>query len=440
MAKVFTQAGVEKLKPIPGRRRVIRDGASTALFLVIQSSGHKSWMMRFRYGTGATKIFLGPLDISGRRHDGEPVIGQPLSLVQARQVASKINADRAAGVDVIAAHRAKKHRQRIGVIEAAANSFAAAVKDFIIQHAQPKTRSWKQTASILGLDAELNVKTGGLAERWGDRDVKSLDASDLFSVIEESRRISVPGMAARHDRPSEARARKTHKALRGLFGWLLRRRRVAANPMTTLHPPSAPSSRDRVLTNAEIRLFWAATETLTEPYGDALRMLLVSGCRLNEIARLRWEEVSDDCSTITISGERTKNGRAFIIPVPPMARHLLADQPRGGPFVLSTTSGISPISSWSDVKRHLDAAMGNVPAWVIHDLRRTAATHMAEIGIQPHIIEAILNHVSGHRAGVAGVYNRAAYAAEKKAALEQWNNHVKSIVDDKKVVAMQRGR
>ena len=84
--------------------------------------------------------------------------------------------------------------------------------------------------------------------------------------------------------------------------------------------------------------------------------------------------------------------------------------------------------------------MGNVPAWVIHDLRRTAATHMAEIGIQPHIIEALLNHVSGHKAGVAGIYNRAAYSSEKKAALEKWADHIRSIVDDTKVVAIRGGR
>ena len=238
MAKVFTQAGVEKFKPIPGKRRVIRDGASTALFLIVQSSGHKSWMMRFRYGAGATKIFLGPLNISGRRPDGELVIGQPLTLVQARSSASKINADRAAGIDVIAVHRARKHRRKVAIAEAHTNAFSTAVRDFIVNHAQPKTRSWKQTASILGLDIDLNVKSGGLAERWGDRDVKTIDAGDLFSAIEKSRRHGIPGMTARHDRPSEARARKTHKALRGLFSWLLRHRRVAANPMTTstLHP------------------------------------------------------------------------------------------------------------------------------------------------------------------------------------------------------------
>ena len=168
--------------------------------------------------------------------------------------------------------------------------------------------------------------------------------------------------------------------------------------MTTLHPPSAPSSRDRVLSNSEIRSFWAACETLPGPSGSVLRLLLIAGARLNEIARLRWEEVSDDLSIITIPGERTKNSRALVVPLPPLARQLIANRDRDGTFVFTTTGGITPISSWSDVKRRLDAAMGNVSPWVLHDLRRSATTHMAEIGIQPHIIEAILNHVSGHKA------------------------------------------
>ena len=198
-----------------------------------------------------------------------------------------------------------------------------------------------------------------------------------------------------------------------------------------------------MLSNSEIRSFWAACETLPGPSGSVLRLLLIAGARLNEIAQLRWEEVSDDFATLTIPGERTKNSRALVVPLPPLARQLVAAQERNGPFVF-TTNGVTPASGWSMAKKRLDAAMGNVPAWVIHDLRRTAATHMAEIGVQPHIIEAVLNHVSGHQSGVAGIYNRAAYSAEKKDALERWAAHiqsiVQSIVDDRKVVAIRGGQ
>ena len=123
-----------------------------------------------------------------------------------------------------------------------------------------------------------------------------------------------------------------------------------------------------------------------------------------------------------------------------MARTILAGAKRveGCAYVFSN-NGKSPLSWWTEIKGRLDAAMKPAVPWVLHDLRRTAATGMAELGIAPHIVEAVLNHVSGAKAGVAGVYNRAAYAPEKKAALERWASHVAGIVSGKpvNVVAMR---
>jgi integrase len=112
--------------------------------------------------------------------------------------------------------------------------------------------------------------------------------------------------------------------------------------------------------------------------------------------------------------------------------------PTAGDLVF-TTDGAHPVSIGSKIKRRLDAAM-SIPSWRLHDLRRTAATGMAEIGIAPHIIEACLNHVSGHKAGVAGIYNRAAYAPEKKAALERWAAHVDGLISGKPANVVQMHR
>jgi integrase len=133
-----------------------------------------------------------------------------------------------------------------------------------------------------------------------------------------------------------------------------------------------------------------------------------------------------------IPGSRTKNHRPHVVPLPPSARDLIADVRRteGCEYVFSTT-GSSPVSGWSKIKERLDAAMKPATPWVLHDLRRTCATGMAELGIAPHIIEAALNHISGARAGVAGVYNRAAYLPEKKAALERWADHIEGLVSGK---------
>jgi integrase len=445
MAKVLTQAAVAKAKAVPGKTRIIKDGASRALFLVIQSSGHKSWLMRWRRtGGGEDKIVLGPVDQSGRRHDTEPVIGQPLTLTQARQLAAKLNADRAAGVDVGADHRARKHRQKIAITEAANSSFSVAVKDFVEQHAKPKTRGWKETATLLGLTEDLGLKKNGLADRWSDRDVRSIDSHDLFSIVEEARRISIPGIPAKRDGPSENRARKVHAALSQLYSWLLRKRRIELNPMATLHAPAAPSARDRVLSSPEISQLWAAINTLTEPFGDVIKLLLLTGARLNEIAQLQWEEIGLDgamnIGTLNISGARTKNKLTFIIPLPPLGRQILSKyvQDQDGRFVFSTTGG-TPISGWSKIKRRLDTAMGDVPPWRLHDIRRSVATHMAGIGIPPHVVEAVLNHVSGFRASVAGTYNRHSYSTEKREALQRWADHLDAIVSGRQKLTPIRG-
>jgi integrase len=436
----FTQAAVEKLKPHPTKRRVIRDAASRSLFLIVQPrSGFKSWMMRFRRaGEGADKMVLGPADISHRRPVDQPVVGQPLNLIEARVLASQINAKRAAGVDVIAAHRARKHRQKIAIVEAQANSFSIAVKDFV-EHCREHTRGWKSTAANLGLDANLNFKPNdGLVHRWGSRDIKQIDSSELHAAIEEARRVAVPGIPPKRDGVSESRARSLHATLSQLFSFLARRRRIEINPMASLHPPAVPKARDRVLSSVEIATVWKAFEAAKEPFTSALRLLLLTGCRLDEISSLQWHEVTEDGTMIVLGGDRTKNHRAFTIPLPPMGRDLVAAQARDGRYVFSTTGGLSPISSWSKAKERVDAAAGIATRWVLHDLRRTCATGMAEIGVPPHIVEAVLNHVSGAKAGVAGIYNRAAYAEEKKAALEKWAKHLHIVVGDKKTVAIRK--
>lgn len=430
MATTLTQAAVERLKPTAGRRRFVRDAASRSLYLVVHPTGQRSWLMRFRRPGGkVANLVLGAVDLSRRSQSGEPEIGQPLTLVAARLLASKINAERASGRDVVADHKARKHRRHAEIAEAAANSFTVAARDFVEQHAKAKTRGWKETARNLGFDYDLEPREGGLADRWSDRSVKSLDAHDLFAAVEEARRFSTPGIEPRRAEPSEARARKLHAALSIMFSWLQRRRRIEVNPMASLHPPSAPKARDRVLTKAEIAKLWAATDAVSDPFGAVFKLLLLTGARLNEIARLEWEEASEDCSTITVPGSRTKNHLPFDIFLPPAAREIISSLPRRDdcPFAF-TTNGVTPISGWGKVKRRLDAAMGNVPPWRIHDLRRTAATGMAELGIPPHIVESCLNHISGHRAGVAGTYNRAQYGSEKREALERWAAHLATIV------------
>ena len=231
-----------------------------------------------------------------------------------------------------------------------------------------------------------------------------------------------------------------HQALSTLFGWLLQRRRVASNPCAGVWHSHPPVARERVLSETEIRWLWLGCDQITIPYGALFRLLLLTGCRLNEVTAMRRTELSDDGATWTIPGERTKNHRTHVVPLAPLAREILASVPpieSAAGFVF-TVSGTRPVTSFSATKAELDRpclplrTRSAGPTRPFRGGRYTicgaaAATGMAEIGIAPHIVEACLNHVSGARAGVAGIYNRAVYGPEKKAALERWAAHVQGL-------------
>jgi integrase len=443
MAKTLTAAAVKNYRPGKGRRE-IPEGGCPGLYLVIQASGHRSWALRFRRPSGRpAKLTLGPVDLSGKEAEGVPVLGQPLTLASARRLAADIGHQRALGRDVVADYDASRRRQRSEHETGAKSTFAAAAKDFIGQYASKKTRRWRVTARLLGLrpmPEGLEIIGGGLADRWSDKPVAAIDGHDIFSLVDETRRSGVPGLERRRDGPTEARARVMLACLSKMFSWLVQRRQVEKNPCAGVHRPEVSRARDRVLTDAEIVKFWSAVDAERKEFSGLLKLLLLTGCRLNEVAGMRRAELSDDGATWSIPGERTKNKRPHIVPLAPLAREILATMAGDGELVFTTT-GRSPVSGWSRIKTSLDGAMA-IPPWRLHDLRRTAATGMAEIGIAPHIVEAALNHISGAKAGVAGTYNRAAYAPEKRAALERWASHVQGLVcgQPANIVNMRKAR
>ena len=438
MAKPLTAAAVAKYKPT-GARRIIRDAGAQSLYLVIQPSGHKSWLMRFRRPSGKPgKLVLGPVDASGKEVTGAPVIGMPLTLVGARQLAAAVHRDRAMGLDPVADHKTRKHRQRAAVVEQAAGSYGALLCRFADEHAKVKTRRWRFTLKLLGLAYPKTggapvVTVGGLAERWANKPVRAIDGHDIHGAVDEARRVGVPGIPARNKGISEARARDLHAALGSMFGWLHRHRLVESNPTAGVwRPPNAPP-RDRVLNDQELRAFWHACGKVDQAtrgprrYCAMLRLLLLTGCRLNEVGGMRRDELRAD-GTWQLPGTRTKNHRAHVVPLPPLAQECIASVP-GTADLVFTTTGHTPPSGWSKIKRRLDAAMpAGTPPWRLHDLRRTAVTGMAELGIAPHVIELVVNHVSGSRGGIAGVYNRSELLPERRAALQRWAAHVHGLV------------
>jgi integrase len=441
MAKVLTDAAIRKYRAT-GEKRIIRDALARSLYLIISESGTKSFGMRFRRPDGkAGKLVLGPYDVSGQELTEDPVVGMPLSLAAARMLAAKIHRERALGRDPIGEHKARKHRRRSEIAEQAANSFGALVRKHIEEHCKPKLRRWDSTARLLGLDRNLNPIAGGLAERWADRDIRQIDSHDIYNLITEAREVGVPGIPATRQATSESRALALYAAISSLFGWCIKHRRIDANPVKGVFKPAASRARDRVLTTDEIRSFWAAADTISGLAGAAVKLLLLTGSRVSEIAEMEWAELADDLSQLNLPATRTKNKKPHVVPLAPIAREIIAGVPRiaGSAFVFTNT-GKSPIQNWAKIKRRLDAAMAIGP-WRLHDLRRTCVTGMAELGIRPDVIELAVNHASG-RSSVAGVYNKSELLPERRAALERWAAHVAGLVSGEptNIVALRAPR
>jgi integrase len=235
-------------------------------------------------------------------------------------------------------------------------------------------------------------------------------------------------------------ATHARSALSAMFNWAIGEGLASANPVAgTNRTPIR--SRDRVLTDAEIAAIWRACGD--DDYGRIVRLLILTGQRRDEVGGMRWAELGPQGWTIPAA--RTKNSREHIVPLPAAALVLLLPDRGSREFVFGDGPRRSGdphrgFSGWSKGKAALDARIG-IADWRLHDLRRTVATLMADrLGVLPHIIEAALNHVSGHRAGVAGIYNRAAYTAEVGRALDAWAGLLASIVQPQENVVAFRER
>jgi integrase len=225
--------------------------------------------------------------------------------------------------------------------------------------------------------------------------------------------------------PTAARARG---ALSAFFTWCLRMGLCEANPTIGALSPAVGAGRDRVLSDNELARIWRACGD--DDYGRIIKLLILTGCRRAEIGDMCWSELDDPerPTTFTIPAARSKNGRQHMLPVTPMMARIVAGVPRMATRPQLFGQRSHGFASWGDGKIEIDARSG-VANWTIHDLRRTAATRMADLGVQPHVIEQVLNHQSGHKRGPAGIYNRSVYANEVRAALALWEDHLRTLID-----------
>lgn len=269
----------------------------------------------------------------------------------------------------------------------------------------------------------------------GSKPLHEINRSDIRAVLQKAK-------------GKVGSSRNLFAVLRRLFRWAVSEGDIDVSPLNGMEPPPLPTKRDRVLSDAELKLVWDASEKLGYPFGPFVRMLIITGQRLEEVSALEWSELEKAAAMWTLPADRAKNGTASMIPLSTLAAKeldALAKRskrkdgwPRTG-FLFSTT-GETSISGYSKAKLRLDkeiAALakddediGAIAPWRFHDLRRTLATGMQRLGVRFEVTEAILNHVSGSKSGVAGVYQRHDWGPEKKASLQAWSDHLAGLLVD----------
>jgi integrase len=261
---------------------------------------------------------------------------------------------------------------------------------------------------------------------------KSLHGTALASV---DRRAIATLISEIKNSSGAVSANRVGSTLSYLFRWAMNDGLAESNPAIGLNK-FEERARERVLSDAELRAVWQAAGD--DHFGSIIKLLVLTGQRAAEIGSLRWSEIQGD--SIVLSGERTKNGEAHAIPLSTPALEILRKQPRRvnhdgatRQLVFGEGHGETGFTGWGHCKARLDARITQElrtppPHWVVHDIRRTTATGMSRLGVLPHAIEMVLNHRSGFKAGVGGVYIRANYEAEKRDALTRWADHVMCVV------------
>lgn len=400
-----------------GARREIPDGGLQGLYLVVQPSGVKSWAVRYRHVGKPRKMTLG----------GYPELG----LSEAREAARKALRIVSEGKDP-ATEKAERESDR----PAHMDLMPAALDEFVTRHVMVKNRQSY-------IDETKRIIEADLKPEWKQKLVKHVSKRDVIKLLD-----------AIVDRGSPVMANRVRALLSKFFAWAMERDIVDGSPVVSIRAPAEETTRDRILTDAEIRLVWLGADKLGYPFGPMVKMLLITGQRRSEVAEAAWIEMELDGNNQlwVIPPERSKNRKEHFVPLPALLLSIIEALPRikpsnddkAKPVYLFTTSGTTPVSGFSKAKTLLDAAMleiarkeatkrGEDPQavtiepWTFHDLRRTAASGMARLSVPVHVVEAVLNHRSGSIKGVAAVYNRYDYAEEKRNALTAWANAVAKL-------------
>jgi integrase len=367
----------------------------------VRAGGSRNWIYRYRVGSKQRSVILGSAK------------SVPLRL--ARENASKLEARVRLGGDP-ALDKQQAGRDADNTLGVLAEHYLAARKS-----------NWRAKTYTGNSRALLNY-----AKPLHRLPITAVSQRDIASLLAKVTKDS-----------GQTASNQTRSTLCSLFSWVVKEGiRLPEGNVASYTNKHKQNSRDRVLTDAELKAIWNACPD--RDFGAIIKLLILTGQREAEIGGLRSDEVHDE--QIVLPGERTKNKRAHIIPLSDAAKAILCKFRDNHRTYLFGRDDVAGFKGWGFAKHGLDARIGEAGKppehWTLHDLRRTVATRMAELGVQPHIIEAVLNHVSGHKGGVAGIYNRATYDKEKREALNLWAEHVTALVEGRKaaVVPLARAR
>lgn len=434
----ITKRAVDGIKP-SGADQYLWDDALPGFGLKVTPGGARVYLLKYRMG-GRESVT--------RRY----TIGKhgPLTPDQARNRARELAAMVAHGIDprqieldaIAAADEAKREAETKTKLEGELTFEKVAgrwLEHYKIGH---RPRSYGQAKLVI--DKHL---------------IPTLRGKPLPAITRTHVQAILDGIPAR-----QLASRRTVYAYASIFfGWALQRGDIAENPLLNMKKPKAPKSRDHVLTDGELASIWQATETLRAPLGAFYRVLLLTGQRREEVAGMTWAELDRATAAWIIPANRAKNGIAQIVPLAPavvdeMDRLALAVRvkakedspdekrwPKVGPVM--SIRGTVALSCFSQAKTALDIAVakdaGAIKPWRVHDLRRTLATGLQRLGVRFEVTEAVLNHVSGARSGVAGIYQRHDWKDEKRTALDAWARHIAALLvpaDQSNVVSLVEAR
>ena len=394
MAVKLTERTIALLECEPGQRdRLLFDTVQRGLVVRVVAAGSKSYLAQYGAAGQTRRVPLGSVDA--------------ISLATARTAAARVMGQVAMGTDPAADRKAAAESAKVAAARERM-TLAQLVADWERLHLVHRSARYR-------MDTTTTMKRH-LGDWWG-RPAGQLERRDVVAIV---------------DRVTPAVGRSLAGYGRACFAWAGRRGSVSGNPFLEL--PVAPSNvqRDRVLTDAEVAAVWYAAGDCAAPYGAIVRLLLLTGQRRDEVRGMAWPELSDDLSVWTIPGARTKNNKPSVVPLPALARAIVRERleamrgTRRG-LVYPGEGGRVLFGNWSKSKLAIDELAG-VTGWCLHDLRRTVATGLQRLGVRLEVTEAVLNHVSGTRGGIVGIYQRHDWAVEKRTALEGWAAHLEAAV------------